>query len=217
MILNTIFQRTTDKNGVASLNIRLTPGIYTIKSTNPVTGEIVYKKINVDSNIVNNNDLIKYYKNGSQFEVTILTENGSIVGAGETVTFNVNGVTYTRTTDANGKAALNINLGPDEYSITTEYKGVKDSNKIIVLPVLSAEDLTKKVGASDQFVAKLLDGQGKVLAGETVTFNINGVYYQSISDSEGYAKLNIDLIPGEYIITSSYNGANVANKITITG
>ena len=216
-INNVTYYRTTDENGVASLNIRLTPGIYTIKSKNPVTGEIVYKKINIDSKIVNNKDLIKYYKNGSQFEVTILTENGSVVGAGETVTFNVNGVTYTRTTDANGKAALNINLGPGDYTITTEYKGVKDSNKIIVLPVLYAEDLTKKVGASDQFVAKLLDGQGKVLAGETLTFNINGVYYQSISDSEGYAKLNIDLIPGEYIITSSYNGANVANKITITG
>jgi hypothetical protein len=25
------------------------------------------------------------------------------------------------------------------------------------------------------------------------------------------------LIPGEYIITSSYNGSNIANKITITG
>lgn len=56
-INNVTYYRTTDKNGVASLNIRLTPGIYTIKSTNPVTGEIVYKKINVDSNIVNNNDL----------------------------------------------------------------------------------------------------------------------------------------------------------------
>jgi predicted outer membrane repeat protein len=216
-INNVTYYRTTDKNGVASLNIRLTPGIYSIKSKNPVTGEIVYKKIKVDSNIIDNNDLIKYYKNSSQFEVTILGENGNAVGAGKTVTFNVNGVTYTRTTDANGKAALNINLGPGDYTITTEYNGVKDLNKIKVLPVLSAEDLTKKVGSSDQFVAKLLDGQGKALTGETVTFNINGVYYQSISDSEGYAKLNIDLIPGEYIITSSYNGSNVANKITITG
>ena len=215
-INNVTYYRTTDENGVASLNIRLTSGIYTIKTTNPVTGEIVYKKAKVISNIFRDYDLIKYYKNDTQYTVTILSKDGHAVGAGETVTFNVNGITYTRTTDANGNVTLNINLEAGDYTITTEYDGVKDFHKIQVLPVLSAEDLTKKVGAADQFVATLLDGQGKVLSGETVTFNINGVYYQSVTDVEGHAKLNIDLIPGEYIITSNYNGANVANKITIT-
>ena len=35
------------------------------------------------------------------------------------------------------------------------------------------------------------------------------------TDENGIAKLNINLMPGEYIITSSYNGANIANKVKI--
>ncbi|WP_296849513.1 hypothetical protein, partial [uncultured Methanobrevibacter sp.] len=51
----------------------------------------------------------------------------------------------------------------------------------------------------------------------TVTFNINGVIYAKTTDSEGLAKLNIALMPGEYIITStSPNGNSISNKITVT-
>ena len=49
-----------------------------------------------------------------------------------------------------------------------------------------------------------------------ISFNINGVMYNRITDSEGHAKLNINLPAGEYIITSSYNGCNIANNITVT-
>ena len=35
--------------------------------------------------------------------------------------------------------------------------------------------------------------------------------------SESTDELNINLMSGEYIITSSYNGFNIANKITIRG
>ena len=66
-----------------------------------------------------------------------------------------------------------------------------------------------------KFTAKLVDGQGNPFAGQTVTFNINGVMYDRVTDSSGQAKLNINLMAGEYIITSSYNGSNIANTIAI--
>ena len=50
---------------------------------------------------------------------------------------------------------------------------------------------------------------------ELNNLNINGVFYYRSTGSDGIAHLNINLMPGEYIITSSYNGANIANKITI--
>jgi hypothetical protein len=61
----------------------------------------------------------------------------------------------------------------------------------------------------------LLDGQGKPYAGQAVTFNINGVFYNRTTGSDGIAKLNIRLMPGEYIITSEYNGAKISNTIKI--
>ena len=66
-----------------------------------------------------------------------------------------------------------------------------------------------------QFKAKILDGQGKPYAGQSVTFNINGVLYTRTTDANGYAALNIRLSKGQYTITSSYNGLNAANQITI--
>ena len=62
-----------------------------------------------------------YEKNGTKYTVRVLDETGKAVGAGEKVTFNINGVFYTRTTDANGYAALNINLNPGNYIITAMY------------------------------------------------------------------------------------------------
>ncbi len=62
-----------------------------------------------------------------------------------------------------------------------------------------------------------MDGQGRPYAGQTVKFNINGVFYTKTTGADGIARLNINLLPGQYIITSSYNGLNAANKVTISG
>ena len=66
------------------------------------------------------------------------------------------------------------------------------------------------------FDALVLDGQGKPYAGQNVTFNINGVFYTRITGIDGFARLNVNLMAGKYIITSSYNGLNAANKVTIS-
>jgi len=160
--------------------------------------------------------LTKYYRNASQYTVKLIGDDGNPVGAGENVTFNINGVFYTRTTNASGIAKLNINLQPGDYIITAGYKDCMVSNNIKVLPVLTAKDLTKKYGTNDQFTATLVDGQGKAYASQSIQFNIHGVFYNRVTDSNGQAKLNINLQPGEYIITSSYNGASIGNKFTVT-
>ena len=43
------------------------------------------------------------------------------------------------------------------------------------------------------------------------------VFYTKTTDGDGIAALTINLPAGEYIITSMYNGLNVANKVTIIG
>ena len=91
------------------------------------------------------------------------------------------------------------------------------SYNITVLPVLTAEDLKMTYLDGSQFKAKLVDGQGNPMNNEKVTFNVNGVFYTRTTNSSGIACLNIRLMPGEYIITTSYeNGATIGNKITIS-
>ena len=211
------YNRKITENGTAKLNINLPQGEYIITAVNPENGEMHTNNITVLSSITDNADLVKYYKNDSQYVVTVLGADGNPVGAGENVTFNINGVMYTRQTNASGQAKLNINLQPGNYTITAEYNGCKVSNNIEVLPVLRANDLIKKYGVSDQFIAYLVDGQGKPFEGQNVTFNINGVFYNRLTDSDGRAILNIKLgaAMDTYIITSSYNGSSISNKISI--
>ena len=211
-----MYNRKTNENGTAKLNINLEPGSYIITATNPVTGEMYSNNITVLP-VIESNDLTKYYRNDSQYVVTLLGDDGKPVGAGEKVTFNINGVFYTRTTNESGQAQLNINLEAGTYIITAMYKNCSVANTITVLPILSANDLNKTYGEPDQFVATLVDGQGNPYANQKVEFNVNGVLYYRTTGSDGQAKLNINLQPGEYIITSSFEGCNIANKITVKG
>lgn len=72
---------------------------------------------------------------------------------------------------------------------------------ITVLPTIIAENLTTYLNAS-QFNASFVKGNGNPLSNTNVTFNINGVFYICQSDDNGLATLNINLMPGKYIITA---------------
>ena len=210
------YNRQTNANGVAKLNINLPQGTYIITVTNPDTNEKHANNITVLSRLTDNTDIVKYYRNNTQYTLTVIGDNGKHIGAGVEVSFNINGVFYTRQTNANGVAKLNINLPQGTYIITAEYMGCTVSNEIKVLPVLTGNDLNKKYGSRDPFIVNLVDGQGKPYSNQNITFNINGVLYTRTTNSTGQAKLNINLPTGEYIITSAYNGATISNKVTIT-
>jgi hypothetical protein len=209
-------RKVSGDKGLAKLNINLPEGKYIITAINPETTEMAANNITVLSSLTENRDITKYYRNGTQYTVKLLGADGKAVGAGETVKFNINGVFYERTTNESGIAKLSINLPEGDYVITAEYNGCKVANNITVLPVLSAKDISMKYRDGTKFVATLVDGQGKAYAHQTVQFNINGILYNRITDSAGQAKLNINLMAGEYIITSNFNGYNIANKITIS-
>ena len=210
------YNRTTNATGWAKLNINLPKGKYILTAINPVTNEMRTNIVTVITQIVENNDLVKYYRNASQFTVRIVLADGSYAGEGEEVTFNINGVFYKRYTDANGYALLNINLLPGDYIITSYYKDCRESNSIKVLPVLFTKDLKMKYMDGSHFTAHLLDGQGNAYPNQVVSYNVNGVFYNRLTDENGDSNLLIRLLPGEYIITSSYNELNASNKITIS-
>ena len=210
-----IYNRTTNASGWATLNINLGKGSYIVTATNPITGYMKSNNITVISKL-QTSDLTKYFRNDTQFVVRAVADDGSYAGAGETVTFNINGVFYNRTTNETGHAKLNINLRPGDYIITSYYDGCSEGNTIHVLPTLTGNDLNMTYGDKSQFTVNLLDGQGNPYANQNITFNINGVFYNRTTDVNGDAKLNINLQAGEYIITSSYGDAVISNKITIT-
>ena len=209
-----LYSRITNNDGVGSLAINLRPGEYVLTAYNPVTGEQQGFNITVKSLIVTQ-DLIKYYMNASSFQATIYDKNGSLA-VGKNVTFNINGVFYTRTTDENGVASLAINLRPGEYIITTIYEELDIGNNVVVLPTLVTSDLNMTYRDGSKFTAQTLDGQGKPLVNQNVTFNVNGRLYFKTTGDDGVASLTINLMSGKYIITSYWNDFQTGNTIIIS-
>ena len=76
------------------------------------------------------------------------------------------------------------------------------SNKITVKNVMFTDNLDMKYNDGSKFTATLIDGQGKPYANQNITFNVNGVFYNKVTDSNGIASLGIRLLSGKYIITS---------------
>ena len=208
------YNKTTDKDGVADLGIMLRPGNYILTAYNPVTGEEKGFNITVKSLIVQS-DLTKYYLNASRFEATVYNKDGSLA-VNKNVTFNINGVFYHKKTDENGVASLGIALRPGNYTITTMYDGLDIGNKVTVLSTLVTKDLSMKYLDGSNFTALTLDGQGKPLANQNVSFNVNGVFYHKVTNKDGIASLGIRLMSGEYIITSYWNDFQTGNTIKIS-
>ncbi|MCF0226074.1 MAG: Ig-like domain repeat protein, partial [Methanobrevibacter sp.] len=136
-----MYERITDENGFTSgLTINLRQGTYIITAVNPVTGQSYSNVITVLPTIITKN-IVKYYKNGTQFEAKVVDGHGNPL-SGQKLTFNINGVFYSRTTNADGIAILNINLPPENYIITTECNGCTVSNTVDVLPVIIGRDFS---------------------------------------------------------------------------
>ena len=214
------YTRITNENGSLSLAINLPSGEYdALIEYNSSQNNSISKIVDVVVlSTIGSSDLIKVYRNDSQFWVYLTDSEGNAL-ANTNVTFNINGVFYTRTTNASGWAKLNINLPQGEYIITSynSVTGETCSNKVMVLSKITENyDLTKYYGDGTPFTACIIGNDGEhVGEGVEVTFNINGVFYNRITNSTGYVKLNINLPQGEYIITTYYDGCVVSNKITI--
>ena len=207
------YNRKTDGSGQAKLNINLNPDTYIITAINGLNNEQHSNTVEVLPILVEGHDLTKYYRNDSVYSIRVLDDVGNPL-ANADVTFNINGVFYTRTSNQTGYANLNLRLEPDRYIVTAEYKTFKCSNFVTILPVLFAEDTVSYTNESN-FSAKLIDGQGNPYPGQIIDFNINGVRYTNVTDSNGIANLFVNLADGEYLVTSTYDEYSISNKITI--
>ena len=207
------YTRQTNSEGFAKLNINLLPDEYIITAINQ-NNERISNHIKVLSVLEENNNLTKYYRNNSQYSIKVLDGNGNPLSNAD-VTFNINGVFYTRSTNDSGYAKLNINLLPDTYIITADYNGFKLANTIVVLPVLFSQDSILNVSNNDSFNVRLIDGNALPFENQNISFSIMDEEYVNVTDAGGIAKIHLNLVDGEYIINSYYNGSGISNRITI--
>ena len=120
----------TNAKGVATLAISLKPGTYPITVTNPKTTESISKTVVIES-LIETSDLTFNETQKAKFNVKILNTYGK-ASPNKKVTLKVNGKTYTKTTNKNGIATLDLSLPNGKYTITTQYSDLTVKNKITV-------------------------------------------------------------------------------------
>ena len=219
IINNVSYIRKTNEYGVASIAINLRPESYEINAR--FNGDKSFNLSSTSNNIsvlstLNGNNLTKYFRNASQYCIEVLDGQGNPI-RNRNVTMNINGVFYNRLTNDDGVARLNINLNPGIYILTAYHPdtGLEYSNIITVLSRIETTDIGMFYKDGTGFDALLLDEKGDILVNTNVTFNINGVFYTRTSNSNGIAHLNINLLPGTYIITTYLGDSVMGNTIQI--
>ena len=105
----------SDENGTANLNIKLSPGTYSIE-TFTITVLKNVPKITTSTNCV---------FRGKYFHVYLKNATGSAL-KNHTVYFKLNGKTYKRYTDDNGRASLKITTKTYKNNLTISFKGKGD-------------------------------------------------------------------------------------------
>ena len=120
----------TDKNGVATLKLKLKPGKYAVQVS---YGDAKAKyKITIKKTLITKNVSKKVKKSG-KFTVKVLNSKGKAFSK-QTVKIKFKGKTYKIKTDKKGIATFKIpkNLKVGKYTIKTTYNGLSLSNKIVV-------------------------------------------------------------------------------------
>lgn len=211
------YYATTDNKGLAKLDISQKPGTYSVSAV--FNSSSIYSPSYVNSTItvlprVISYDLTKIYKNDSQFIVKVVDGTGK-AEANKTVYLTLNDNIYERLTNKSGEAKLNINLNPGTYSIKVECDNYTTTNKITVISQLNTANLEMYYKDGSRFKAKLYDISGKALSNATLSFIINGMAYERITNNNGEASLAINLGVGAYSIITEYGNFTNINEIIV--
>ena len=210
---------TTDSNGVVSLLISESPGIYDLFAE--YAGNNVYASSNATNRIVINSnanlkaeDITMYYSDSKKYIAYLYDANGEAL-AGETVNITINNITYAKTTNAKGVAKLKITENPGTYTVTAAYNYVKINSTVVVKNVIKTKNVTKKKAKTVKFKAKLAMGKTP-LKNKKVKFKINGKKYTVKTNKKGAATLSLkNLKVGSHKIYTCYGTSKVKNTIKI--
>lgn len=163
-------------------------------------------------------DVVKLFGSATQYYAIFTDSNGKAL-ANTKIKLTVGSNSYTVTTLPNGIVKVNINFDPGKYSITATNPatGQKITTSLFIyLKIMENKDVVKYFGGSQTYKVRAYGNDGKpVGAGKVVTFNVNGKTYKVKTNKNGYASCKLNLKPKTYVITATYNGFKVSNKVKV--
>ncbi|WP_405269939.1 lectin like domain-containing protein [Methanobrevibacter sp.] len=175
-----------------------------------------------DTKIIDNKDISVDYGSGSYFSVKVVTDDGRPVGAGEKVSFKINGKTTSTTTNNDGIAKVKITNAPGTYNVVTTHNGKTYKNKLTVklnlkiCKIMGNKNIKVDYASKSYFSVKVVSSDGKtVVSGASVKFKINGKTTTVKTNKKGIAKIKITGAPKKYTIKTTFNGKTYKNTITV--
>ncbi len=153
---------------------------------------------------------------GNSYKVTLKDANGKVLSNKKIIfIFGPNNTTYTKITDSNGIASLNINaaagktyllrflfLGDDDYSASEGSVNLKVQSKSTISGSGSV------IHKGNSYKVYLKDADGKALANKKIvfTFGPKGTIYTRTTDSNGMVSLTINAAVGSYALKYAFDG-----------
>ena len=205
----------TDNSGRIIIDNTLNPGTYIVKIKNLDTSEEKNHTIKVLKRITENKNMVMYYGAGSSYKVRVYDDYGRIA-KNVTVKFTINGKTYSRKTDNDGYAYLQISLKPKKYAISASYKGFIVKNNVTVKSTVITKNIIKKKARIIKFAAKLVNSKGKILKYKYIKFKFKSKIYKRKTNSKGITTLSLKYLKrGKYTIYSTYGKLTIKNTIRI--
>jgi len=196
--------------------VDLVPGEYNVvlsltdyPDEEPSSATVIVSKGNATIDI----SLISNAKVGKEVTINYTTNSNGTV----TIKVNgkkINGNKFTPTKEGIYNVTVEV---AENYYYTAATKQVTFNVTKYVVKLSENKDLSPLYSAKATYkVLVTCDGQAAG-AGETVTIKFNGKTYPVLTNSKGYAILNLKtkVKPKTYIITAEYHGVKVSNKVTV--
>ena len=185
-------------------------GKYGSKTVN--TTVTVFKSINY-------RDMKRGWDSPYDYQAEFLDKYGNVLKNSD-VQFIVDGKTYTVKTDNQGIAYLtdsHLAVGSYDVTIINTATGETATAKVtIVKRLLENKDITMDFMDGTFYVVLAIGDDGNPVGeGEFVDVMANNIHYSVRTNSEGYARLKINLNPKTYTVTAEYKNTKVTNKLVV--
>ncbi|MEE0939732.1 C1 family peptidase [Methanobrevibacter sp.] len=203
---------TTDSGGIAELEIVEVPGTYvitTVYNNQTYENNVTVKLDSKNCKAVAENIAVDY-ASGSHFTVKVVSSDGKVAVAGESVIFIFNGDAITAKTDNKGIAKIKITQTPGTYTIKTVFNGKTYTNKVTVKQVLKTSKVTVKKTAKKFTLKAKLKINGKLVKDKLITFKFNGKTYKVKTNSKGIAQKTLN----KNVIKKLKKGKKYTVKVT---
>ena len=220
------------ENGNAILNNVFLPGEYTVSvsylgdldfNPNTITTSFTVKKY---STKVIASKIVTTYGTSKNLVVTLKDSNNNVL-IGKKVTIKLNGKTYTKRTNGDGRISIAVpKLGVKTYTASISFAGDKyfakssKSIKVIVkkaTPKLTAKKKTfKRKVKVKKYTITLKTNKNKALKKVKVTLRIKGKTYKAKTNSKGKATFKIKNLKkkGTYKATVKFAGNKYYKKVS---